>query len=248
MFLSYKAALREPMMTQEEEASAFLSWHQKRDHRALERIVRSHARIAWSIAGRYTRNDANVEDLAQEGMLGIMRAADKYDPSRGIRFATYCRWWIRTFIATAAAQVETVVDMPARTFSDARMGRLPEGDQQKALAAASGGLSLDAPLGDGDLSAKDLLPCPEPDPEEGVGRIGAQELWTDSLRRAMRGLKPREIDVLIRRRLSENPETLEQVAVDLGVTRERIRQIEVAALGKLRKALLHDGFPVHSLS
>src|SRR3546814_5489994 len=96
-------------------------------------------------------------------MRGIMRAANKYDPTRGIRFATYARCWIRTFVATAAAQVETVVDMPARTFSDARMGRLPEGEQQKALAAASGVMALDAPLGYGALSAKDLLPCPRPE-------------------------------------------------------------------------------------
>src|SRR3546814_6463986 len=95
------------MMTQEEEVEAFVAWKERRDHNALERIVRSHARVAWSVAGRYTRNASNVEDLAQEGMLGIMRAADKYDHTRGIRFATYSRWWIRTFVATAAAQVET---------------------------------------------------------------------------------------------------------------------------------------------
>src|SRR3546814_17916908 len=77
------------MMTQEEEVEVFVAWKERRDHKALERIVRSHARVAWSVAGRYTRNDSNVEDLAQEGMLGIMRAADKYDPTRGIRFATY---------------------------------------------------------------------------------------------------------------------------------------------------------------
>src|SRR3546814_790423 len=211
------------MMTQEEEVEVFVAWKERRDHQALERIVRSHARVAWSVAVRYTRNDSNVEDLAQEGMLGIMRAADKYDPTRGIRFATYSRWWIRTFVATAAAQVETVVDMPARTFSDARMGRLPEGEQQKALAAASGVMALDAPLGDGDLSAKDLLPCPRPDPEHGASSVGAQMLWTDSLGRALRVLKHRESEILIRRRLSDVPETLEAVALDPGVQRERDR-------------------------
>src|SRR3546814_3478249 len=99
-------------------------------------------------------------------------------------------------------------------------------------------MALDAPLGDGDLSAKDLLPCPRPDPEHGASSVGAQKLWTDSLRRAMRVLKPRESEILIRRRLSDVPETLEAVALDLGVTRERIRQIEVAALAKLRRALI----------
>src|SRR3546814_2707345 len=97
--------------------------------------------------------------------------------------------------------------MPARTFSDARMGRLPEGERQKALAAASGVMALDAPLGDGDLSAKDLLPCPRPDPEHGASSVGSQKLLTDSLRRAMRVLKPRESEILIRRRLSDRKST-----------------------------------------
>lgn len=246
LFLSYKAALREPMLTAAEEQQAFSDWKERRDPRALERIVRSHARLAWSVAARYSRNESNIEDLAQEGILGIMRAADKFDPSRGIRFATYSRWWIRTFIASAVAQVEAVVDIPSRTFSAARSGNLPE-DELEIARAASGAIALDAPIGDGDASAIDLLPCPRPDPEDGAATRGSQRLWTESLRRAMRVLKPREAEIVIRRRLSDVPETLEQVAADLGVTRERVRQIEDIALTKLRRALIEDGFPVTSL-
>jgi len=240
--------MSEPMMSPEEEAAVIEAWQQRKEPRALERIVRSHARLAYSMASRYTNNQDHLDDLASEGMIGIMKAADKFDPSCNTRFATYSRWWIMTFISASVGKVSTVVDMPARTYIDAKMGRLEGPDGERAHMAVFGGIDLDAPINDeADLTAIDLLECPRPTPEMIVGKKTVEGFHRDVVGKALEVLKPREVEVLTRRRLKEFPDTLEEIASDLKVTRERVRQIEVKAMGKLKRALISAGFPVSTL-
>jgi RNA polymerase sigma-32 factor len=242
--LNYREAINEPMMTPTEEVDVIHAWHTRREARALDRLVRSHARLAYSIASRYSRNPDHVEDLAQQGIIGLMKAAEKFNPTLGTRFATYARWWVTTEVSTAASRVSTVVDIPSKTFLEAKMQRLPEGRQELAQMAAFGAVALDAPLGeDGDSSAMDMLECPRPNPEEMAIRNGNETFYRKAILKAMEGLKPRERMVLVRRRLSEEPETLEQIAKDLMVTRERVRQIEMIAMGKLTKAIMAMDIP-----
>jgi RNA polymerase sigma factor (sigma-70 family) len=239
--------MNEPMMTPEEEVAVIEAWQQRKEPKALERLVMSHARLAYAMASRYTNNQDHMEDLAAEGIIGIMKAADKYDPTQGTRFCTYCRWWIMTFISASAAKVATVVDMPSRTYIDAKMGRLGE-DGDKAHMAVFGGIDLDAPINDeADLSAIDLLECPRPNPEQATTKKFNEVLYAEFLVKTMATLKPREREILQRRRLSDFPETLEEIAESMGITRERVRQIEAKAFGKLRRALISAGFPVSSL-
>lgn len=251
MKIAYKDArdaLSEPMLKVDEELRLVAAWQHRKDPSALEMLVRSHARLAYAMAARYSRNPSHIQDLAQEGMLGIVKAADRFRPECGTRFATYSKWWIMTFVSSAVAKVSTVVDMPSRTFLDAKMGKLPEAEQAIAFSAASGGVALDAPIGeDGDMTVLDLMECPRPNPEAAAEKHSTQDFYVASLKAAMRTLRPREAEVLKRRKLTETPETLEEIADDLGVTRERVRQIESQALNKLKKALMTGGFRPETL-
>lgn len=247
--LNYKTAMSAPLVTLEEEQNAIKAWQEHQDQKALETLVRSHARIAYAMAFKYTNNPDHMEDLAAEGIIGIMKAADKFDLEQGTRFATYSRWWIMTFISQSLAKVSTVIDMPSRTYIDAKMGRLKEHpDADRAHMAVFGGVDLDAPISDeGSFSALDLLECPRPNPEE-YAEIQSEEAYqTNILQDALNTLNPREKEVVIRRKLKTPADTLEIIAEDLDVTRERVRQIEVKALTKLKKVLITMGFSTKAL-
>jgi RNA polymerase sigma factor (sigma-70 family) len=241
--LDYKSAMKEPLLTKEEEQSAIKRWQEDKDWSALETLVRSHARIAYSMAYRYTNNPDHMEDLASEGIYGLMKAADKFDSDQGTRFATYSRWWVMTQISQSLAKISTVIDMPSRTYIDAKMGRLESGDIDKAHMAVFGGIDLDAPISDeSNHSAMDLLECQRPNPEEEAEINSDEEFQKKMILNALDTLKKRERDVITRRKLKSEPDTLEIIANDLEVTRERVRQIEVKAMTKLKRTLISMGF------
>ncbi len=243
MRLSYRNAMNQPMLSPQEEVEVIEAWQVRKDPKALDRICLSHARLAYSIASRFTQNPDHLEDLAQEGIVGLMKAADKFDPQAGTRFATYSRWWIMTFVSAAAAKVGTVIDMPSRTYLEAKIGKLKGPDKAAAQMAAFGAVALDAPIGEeGDLTAMDMLECPRPDPEEISSKTSNEKYYRQTVAKALDVLKPREREVMMRRRLNDRPETLEAIAQDLGVTRERVRQIEMMAVSKVHKAIVAEGF------
>jgi RNA polymerase sigma factor (sigma-70 family) len=230
------------MLKPSEEARLIDAWQRGRDASARERVVAAYARLCYRIAAQYARNDDHVEDLAQCGAFGIMRALDMFDPSRGTRFSTYSRRWVQNFVAANAGAVATVVSVPARTFIDVRMGRVPEGRNDPAVAASLGGVPIDAALpGTDGVTLADRIACHRPDPEECAAASSSQRRRVDAIARAMLSLRSREREVLARRRLAEDPETLDDIATDFGVTRERVRQIEVAAIERLRAALEGHG-------
>ena len=124
MSITYLAAMKEPLLAVEQEREALRKWQEDRDRNALELLLRSHARQAWSQASRWTDNPVHLEDLVAEGMIGLMRAADNFNRDMDVRFATYSSWWVMTSISTALSRVKTVIDIPPRAYIDARMGRL----------------------------------------------------------------------------------------------------------------------------
>ena len=242
MTLTREAAAAVPMLGVEEEARLIAAWQRDRDAAARERLVAAYMRLCYAVAARYARNEDHVGDLAQCGVFGLMRALDMFDPARGTRFSTYCRRWVQNFVSNGAGSVATVVSLPPRVFIDARMGRVPAGRGDPALAAAAGYVALDMPLsGEAGATPGDMLACGDPRPDELVAEASSAGLRAAVLGRAMLSLKEREREVVRRRRLSETPERLEDIARDLGVTRERVRQIEVAALARMRDAMARDG-------
>lgn len=228
------------------------------DHLAKDALVNSNLRLVTSIAQRYQGRGLPMEDLMQEGVIGLIRAAEKFNWRRGFRFSTYATHWIRQTIMRAIANSGRSIRLPAyvvdtigrltrvRGELENTLGRAPT----RAELAQSAGMqeeqliellqsmvepaSLDAPLGDeGERSLSDLIPAEaNQSPSARVFRHAIQE----EVARALTSLTPREQEVL-RLRFGMNgnlPHTLEQIGKQLHMTRERARQLELQALEKLR--------------
>jgi RNA polymerase primary sigma factor len=222
-------------------------------------LAEANLRLVISVAKRYARRGLDLADLVQEGNLGLLRAIDGFEPERGVRFSTYAVWWIRQAISRALADQGRLVRLPlhlqetqariARTTRELRaaLGREPNAAE---VAAAAGlpserieeiaaiwrePVSLDQPVGEEeDASLGDMLPDQnEETPEEEV----AERQTSAEVREALRSLSERERMVLVLRfgLLDGRERTLAEVSKELGVTRERVRQIEGKALRKLRR-------------
>jgi RNA polymerase primary sigma factor len=225
--------------------------------RAKGELVEANLRLAVAIARQFQRFDVPLGDLAQEGNLGLIRAADRFDYRRGHRFGTYASWWIKQAIRRAILRQGRGLRMPAH-LAEARSrvartrrdfiglhGREPTPEE---IAEQSGvpfervrvltelamePLSLDAPVGeDGDSSFGDLLAGSTPAADEALSKRRLVEQTLDLLA----GLTPREREILERRHglYDREDETLEEIGRSCSLTRERIRQIEAQALEKLR--------------
>lgn len=249
MLLNYTQALSQPMLDYEEELRLIESWQKNQDVKARDKIVASHMRLCYAVAGRWVTNEEHRQDLAQEGVFGLMDALKKYSPDHGTRFGTYARMWIKNSIALKLGLVSLVVDVPSRVYRKAK-GRLPlEGEADRATwearVAVRGEVALDAPLGpDTENTIMDMLTDNAPTPEQTVIENNRMKVIQESVQKALTfGMSPREADVLKRRALSEQPETLEHIASVYNVSRERIRQVEHAAISKLKKYLVNNGFP-----
>jgi RNA polymerase sigma factor (sigma-70 family) len=221
-------------------------------------LVTSNAGLVRAIAARFVGRGLDWDDLVQEGTLGLMRAAEKFDPGRGFRFSTYAHWWIRQGIQRAIADHGRTVRLPVHLNEQLvrlrrctsrlaqRLGREPTREElarecglppQKVpelLLQGRTALSLDAPVsGESETTWADLLPEGAVDP----GAPGEQGELRRLLEEAVSNLPPREKAVLrLRFGIGTAPlPTLEQIGRVLGVTRERVRQIEVRALQRLRQ-------------
>jgi RNA polymerase sigma factor (sigma-70 family) len=232
--------MREPLLTVDTERDAIRRWQDEGDRRALELLLRSHARQAWSQALRFADNPVDLDDLVAEGMIGLMRAADNFDLKLNLRFSTYAAYWVMNGVFSALARIGTVIDMPVRTYLDARMGRLSGEDGGLSLLATQGTVPLDA--GGEGQSLSDRLPCSSLTPAEAAEIRSAQALLERLLGQALASLDPTEKAIILRRRLAAEPETAEAVAADLGLSVQSLKQRETRALTHLRRDLLARGF------
>lgn len=234
---------------------------QRGERAARERLIAAHSRLVWSVARRYRCRTHATEDLAQEGMLGLMLAIDRFDATRECRLSTYALHWIRQAIARAASQTDRMIHVPAQATAEIRRMRRVRDERQQALgrelsdgelanecgvdearvarlfAALQDAVSYDTPVGDGQEAS--LLELAEdqsaPNPEAGAVR----ESYREEVRRLVAELRPRERDVLIQRFGMNgcSPRTLDELSRELKITREGVRQIEARAIRKLRHAL-----------
>jgi len=240
MTSTLQAAMREPLLTVDTERDAIRRWQDEGDRRALELLLRSHARQAWSQALRFADNPVDLDDLVAEGMIGLMRAADNFDLKLNLRFSTYAAYWVMNGVFSALARIGTVIDMPVRTYLDARMGRLSGEDGGLSLLATQGTVPLDA--GGEGQSLSERLPCSSLTPAEAAEIRSAQALLERLLAQALASLDPTEKAIILRRRLAAEPETAEAVAADLGLSVQSLKQRETRALTRLRRDLLARGF------
>jgi RNA polymerase sigma-32 factor len=261
-------AKRFPMLSAEREQELSRAWRDERDQDALRTLIGSHLRLVIKIARGYAGYGLPLADLVSEGNVGLMQAAEKFDPSRGFRFSTYALWWIRASIqeyilhswslvkmGTTAAQKKLFFNL--RRIKS-RLAELEQGDLPREIVAkiateldvpegeviemnrrlAAADTSLNAPLGiEGDSEWLEMLPDDRPTQEARIADAEEMRLRRHSLDHALKQLKPREREIIFARRIQDEPLTLEELSHRYAVSRERIRQIEVRAFGKLQRAM-----------
>lgn len=240
MCMSYQAAMQVPLLSFEQERAAIGGWQDRGDRAALELLVCAHARQAWALAARFTDNPTHLEDLAAEGIMGLLRAADSFDRSQDVRFSTYASWWVRSAMSAALTRIKAVIDIPARSYLDARAGRLPEAENTRVRMAAQAAIEIEG-AGQGAERGTALV-CDAPGPEEHVSQQDREARLMQILGQALNQLGAEEVELVRRRHLTAEPEPHAAIAADLGLPVQRLRQIERRALTRLRRNLVEAGF------
>lgn len=258
-FLSQARAA--PMLTPEEERDLALR-SSAGDAQAAERLMCSHFRFVVSLARRYRGAGISFADLVQEGMVGLSHAVRKFDPAtHDNRFATYAMWWVRAAMQDHMVRSWSLVRVGTTNAQKAMFlavrKKLAEGGHSdewarglatrfatslaevKALAARVKGrdLGLDVAAGDGGESWLERIPDPAPTPEDLMAERSEWCFRARALAAALAGLDPRERLIIMRRHLSDLAPSLECLAHEMQLSKERVRVLEKKALAKLRSLL-----------
>jgi RNA polymerase sigma-32 factor len=276
-----RQAMKAELLDAETEQRLARAWRDHRDEAALRRLITAYMRLAISMASKFRRYGAPMGDLIQEASLGLMKAADKFDPDRGVRFSTYAVWWIKASIqdyvmrnwsmvrtGSTASQKSLFFNLrrlQAKLEREAaeRGERLDQHQLRQMVAAEMAVPVADVEMMEGRLSGSDFslnaTQSSDDDGREwidaleddGVQAAEAVEVAHDAetlrnwLSNALHGLNPRERYIVAERKLREEGKTLESLGAELGLSKERVRQLEAAAFAKMRRSLEGQSREVH---
>lgn len=276
-----RKAMKAELLDAETELKLAYAWRDERDEQALHRLITAYMRLAISMASKFKRYGAPMPDLIQEASVGLMKAADKFDPDRGLRFSTYAVWWIKASIQDYVMRNWSMVRTGSTSSQKSLFFNLRRVQARLEREAAATGDTLDkhqlrqmiavevgVPLHDvemmeGRLSGSDYsLNVTQSSDDEGREWIETLEDTaeqaeakvehrrdTDKLREwllsAMSELNERERFIVRERKLRDDARTLECLGNELGLSKERIRQLEAAAFAKMRKSLESKSQGVH---
>ncbi len=268
-----RQAMKAELLDAETEVALARAWRDQRDERALHRLITAYMRLAISMASKFRRYGAPMNDLIQEASLGLMKAADKFDPERGVRFSTYAVWWIKASIQDYVMRNWSMVRTGSTSSQKAlffnlrrvqaklereasQRGEVLDQHQLRQMVAADIGVPVhDVEMMEGRLSGSDYslnaTQSSEDDGREwidaleddGVQADEAVEVAHDGERlrswlvNAMQGLNARERYIVAQRKLKDEGRTLESLGEELGLSKERVRQLEAAAFAKMRRSL-----------
>ena len=268
-----RAAMQAPYLERDEEHDLAVRWRDDKDQAALHRLTAAHMRLVIAVAARFRNFGLPMSDMIQEGHVGLLEAAARFEPEREVRFSTYATWWIRASIQDYILRNWSIVrggtssSQKALFFNLRRLrARLAQTTDQRPrpvihaeIAKAIGvsandvalmdsrlsgpDMSLNAPIHESEGGAadrQDFLVDKVPLPDETVTEMIDTERRLTWLRSALSVLNQRELMIVKERRLQEDGATLESLGESLGISKERVRQIENRALEKLRAALLRE--------
>lgn len=266
-----RSAMSAPYLEREQEQILVQRWKEQGDQVALDQITSAHMRLVISTAARFRKFDLPMADLIQEGTVGLMEAAFRFEPDREVRFSTYAIWWIRASIqdyilrnwsivrggtsstqkalffnlrrlrAKLAQSNETLSKREIYSQISSQLG-VPAKDVElmdSRLSGPDSSLSMTVSPDDSSSAEKiDFLVDDNPLQDEVVENMIDSERRVSWLKQALSVLNERELRIIRERRLNDDVVTLEMLGEKLGISKERVRQIENRALEKLRAALL----------
>jgi RNA polymerase sigma-32 factor len=278
-----RRAMAAELLDADTELALARAWRDDRDEKAMHRLVTAYMRLAISMASKFRRYGAPMNDLIQEASLGLMKAAEKFDPDRGVRFSTYAVWWIKASIQDHVMRNWSLVRtgstssqkalffnlrrVQARLEREAEVAGMPlDGSQMRQRIATEIGVPLqDVEMMQGRLSGSDFslnatqssdeegrewmetIEDDGPDGEAAVQRDHDEEALRRWLLSALTRLPEREQFIVRERKLRDAPRTLESLGDELGLSKERVRQLECAAFTKMRKTLEGQSPEVYQL-
>ena len=269
-----KNAMNAPYLEKDHEHKLAIEWRDNQDQQAFNQLITAHMRLVISIAARYKNYGLANSDLIQEGHIGLLEAAARFDPEREVRFSTYATWWIRASIQDFILRNWSIVrggtsSAQKALFFNLRRLRARLAQQDEVLSEpqiyqqisdtlgisvkdaetmdsrlSAGDMSLNAPVasaeGESGAERQDFFVSNDPLPEEIVTDDIDGERIRIQIGNALGCLNERELKIVKARKLSEDNETLEALGKSLGVSKERVRQIECRALEKLRAELVKN--------
>lgn len=270
--MSYiRASMKEALLSREDEQDLAKRWRYDGDEDALHRLVRAYTRLVISTASKFRNYGLPMGDLVQEGNIGLMQAAARFDPEREVRFSTYATWWIRSAIqdyvlrnwsivrtGTTSAQKSLFFNLRRlrARIAEGPAGRMTDEGRESISKELKVGIhdveSMEARLSGSDHSLnatvsdmsndpwQDLLPDERPTPDQVVTCMRDSETRSKWLAAALDELSDREQVIIQERRLVDDGATLEELGRKLGVSKERVRQLETRAMSKLKQAILRN--------